>query len=246
MYMKKLYLIILSFVFPLVSFAITKDTPEIEMIYVKGGTFSMGSNPDETEHAYETPRHEVTLHDYRIGKYEVTQELWETVMGDNPSVFKGKSRPVENVSWNDVNLFIKKLNKVTGRHYRLPTEAEWEFAARGGNESNEFVFIGGDEIDKIAWHFGNSEKQTHQVGLLAPNELGIYDMAGNVSEWTQDWFGHYKAESQTNPKGPKSSDIGKIFRGGHYSILSEYNRPAWRSVSNPNFRSSTIGFRLAE
>lgn len=127
--MKKLYLIILSFVFSLVTFAITKDTPEIEMIDVKGGTFSMGFNPDETEHAYETPRHEVTLHNYRIGKYEVTQELWETVMGDNPSVFKGKSRPVENVSWNDVSLFIKKLNKVTGRHYRLPTEAEWEFAA---------------------------------------------------------------------------------------------------------------------
>ena len=119
----------------------------------------MGFNPDETEHAYETPRHEVTLHNYRIGKYEVTQELWETVMGDNPSVFKGKSRPVENVSWNDVSLFIKKLNKVTGRHYRLPTEAEWEFAARGGNESNDFVFIGGNEIDKIAWHFGNSENR---------------------------------------------------------------------------------------
>ncbi len=118
MYMKKLYLIILSFVFSLVTFAITKDTPEIEMIDVKGGTFSMGFNPDETEHAYETPRHEVTLHNYRIGKYEVTQELWETVMGDNPSVFKGKSRPVENVSWNDGHYWIVLYFACSHRYWK--------------------------------------------------------------------------------------------------------------------------------
>ncbi len=231
---------------PTILLAESKALPEIDMVFVEGGTFMMGFNEDETEHSYEAPKHEVTLRAYKIGKYEVTQDIWEKVMGSNPSTFVGKDLPVENVSWDDVQVFIKKLNKLTGKHYRLPSEAEWEFAARGSNKSKGFIFIGGDDPDSIGWHFDNSDKHTHSVGLLTPNELGIYDMAGNVGEWTQDWYGPYSAKSQTNPKGPKSSDIGKIFRGGNWATLAQYNRPACRNISNPNFRSSTIGFRLAE
>lgn len=222
------------------------DIPEIEMVFVEGGTFTMGFDPDETEHVYETPKHEITLHDFKIGKYEVTQALWQTVMGNNPSLFRGENLPVENVSWHDVQQFIKKLNKLTGKHYRLPTEAEWEFAARGGNMSENYLYIGGDEIDKTAWHFNNSDKCSHPVGSLGFNELGIYDMAGNVSEWTQDWFEHYSDKPQTNPKGAKSSNIGKVFRGGSWAILMTYNSPSCRHVSDPTFRAPYIGFRLAE
>lgn len=220
--------------------------PEIEMIDVKGGTFIMGHDESEAEHLFETPKHEVALSDFRIGKYEVTQELWEAVMGDNPSIFKGDNLPVENVSWYDIQAFIKKLNKLTGKKYRLPTEAEWEFVARGGSLSEGYVFIGGNEIDKTAWYSHNSDKHTHQGGLLNSNELGIYDMGGNISEWVSDWYGHYSEKSQVNPKGAKKSDIGKIFRGGSYCTLPEYNKPGYRFVSNPNFKCSYIGFRLAE
>lgn len=244
--MRKLFLIIGTMMQSLVVSAVTNDLPDIDMVLVEGGTFIMGCNEDETDHAYESPKHEVTLHDYKIGKYEVTQSLWEAVMGYNPSVFKGANLPIENVSWNEVQQFIKKLNKLSGKRYRLPTEAEWEFAARGGNKSKGFLYIGGDEIDTTAWCFGNSDKSTHAVGSLGSNELGIFDMAGNVSEWTQDWFGHYSEKPQTNPQGVKSSDIGKIFRGGSCANLLKYNKPACRFVSNPNFKSYTIGFRLAE
>ncbi len=190
--------------------------PVIEMVDVEGGTFTMGLDEGEAEHLYETPKHEVTLSDFRIGKYEVTQELWEAVMGENPSISKGDELPVENVSWHDVQIFIKKLNKLTGKKYRLPTEAEWEFAAKGGNLSRGYVFIGGNEIDKTA------------------------------SEWVQDWYGHYSEKPQKNPQGAKKSDIGKIFRGGCWGNIPEYNNPGCRFVSNPNFKCSFIGFRLAE
>lgn len=156
--MRKLIFTIVCLIQSLIVSASNNDIPEIEMVFVEGGTFTMGFDADETEHAYETPKHEVTLHDYKIGKYEVTQALWETVMGNNPSTFKGENLPVENVSWHDVQQFIKKLNKLTGKHFRLPTEAEWEFAARGGNISEHYLYIGGDEIDNKAWHFNNSDK----------------------------------------------------------------------------------------
>ncbi len=222
--------------------------PGIEMVDVEGGTFTMGLDLGEAEHLYETPKHKVTLSDFRISKYEVTQELWEAVMGENPSISKGDKLPVENVSWHDVQVFIKKLNKMTGKKYRLPTEAEWEFAARGGNLSEGYYFIGGNEneIDKTAWHSHNSDKHTHQVGLLNPNELEIYDMGGNVSEWVSDYYGHYSEKPQVNPIGSKKSDIGKILRGGCFRNLPEYNKPGCRFVSNPNFKCDFIGFRLAE
>lgn len=220
--------------------------PEREMVDVSGGTFIMGLDENEAEHSYETPKHQVTLSDFRIGKYEVTQDLWEAVMGENPSISKGENLPVENISWYDIQVFIKKLNKQTGKKYRLPTEAEWEFAARGGNKSKGYTYIGGEDSDSIAWSFNNSNKKSHTVGTKQPNELGIYDMDGNVQEWVQDWYGHYSEKPQKNPEGAKKSEIGKILRGGCFCNLPEYNNPACRFVSNPNFRCSSIGFRLAE
>lgn len=220
--------------------------PEIDMVAVEGGSFTMGLDETETDHAYETPPHKVRLSNYKIGRYEVTQELWEAVMGENPSIFKGDKMPVENASWDDVQLFIKKLNKLTGKRYRLPTEAEWEFAARGGNASKGYGFIGGNDVDETAWHFHNSDRQPHDVGMLKPNELGIYDMGGNVSEWVQDWYGHYPSHPSADPQGAKSSKVGKIFRGGNYINLALYNNPGCRFVSSPQFKSPSMGFRLAE
>lgn len=220
--------------------------PGIEMVDIQGGTFVMGLDESEAEHSYETPAHRVTLSDFRIGKFEVTQKLWEAVMGDNPSSVKDDDLPVESVSWNDIQLFIERLNRMTGKKYRLPTEAEWEYAAKGGNKSAGYIYIGGDNPDCGTWNFNNSDKKSHKVGLLAPNELGIYDMGGNVQEWVQDWYGRYSEKSQKNPKGAKKSDIGKIIRGGCFSNLPEYNKPGCRFVSHPNFKGPSIGFRLAE
>lgn len=220
--------------------------PGIEMVDVEGGTFTMGLDEGEAEHLYETPKHEVTLSDFRISKYEVTQELWEGVMGENPSISKGDKLPVENISWYDTQIFIKKLNKLTGKKYRLPTEAEWEYAARGGNKSKGYTYIGGNDSDSIAWSFNNSNNKSHTVGTKHSNELGIYDMGGNVQEWIQDWYGHYSEKPQKNPEGAKKSEIGKILRGGCFGNLPEYNKPGCRFVSNPNFKSPYIGFRLAE
>ncbi len=220
--------------------------PEIEMVDVHGGTFVMGLDESVAEHLYETPEHRVTLSDFRIGKFEVTQKLWMAVMGDNPSYAKGDELPVESVSWNDIQIFIEKLNKITGKKYRLPTEAEWEYAAKGGDKSAGYTYIGGDNPDSESWNFNNSGNESHKVGLMVPNELGIYDMGGNVQEWVQDWYGPYSEKARKNPKGTRKSDIGKIIRGGCFGDLPEYNKPGCRFVSNPNFKCPYIGFRLAE
>lgn len=240
-------MVILVIMLPVTTLAQNTNNPsEIEMIFVEEGTFQMGSDEnDEYAERMEKPKHEVFVSDFQIGKYEVSQRLWENVMGTNPSQIKGDSLPVTNVSWNDVQEFIKRLNKMTKKKYRLPTEAEWEYAARGGNQSQGFIFIGSNNSDSVAWHFDNSDKMLHEIGLKQPNELGIYDMGGNIQEWVNDWYDGYSNDSQINPTGPKSSKIGKILRGGSYAMLPEYGRPAWRCVSNPNFRSPFIGFRLA-
>ncbi len=220
-----------------------------EMAFVAGGTFTMGcaaeqdSNCDEDER----PAHSVTLNDYYIGKREVTQGLWKAVMGadNNPSFFTGSDNlPVENVSWNEVNAFIDSLNRKTGRTYRLPTEAEWEYAARGGNKSGGYKYSGSNTLDSVAWYDDNSDSKTQEAGTKAPNELGIYDMSGNVWEWTGDWYGDYGSDAQTNPIGP-STGSNRVFRGGSWFYVARNCRVSNRGDIIPDYRYDDIGFRLA-
>ena len=219
---------------------------EIEMVYVACGTFKMGATPEQGWDAWsdESPVHEVQLSGYYIGKYEVTQALWESVMGTNPSRFKGPDLPVENVSWNDVQEFIRKLNTLTGKSYRLPTEAEWEYAARGGNKSRGYKFSGSDDIGTVAWYSGNSGNKTHPVGTKAANELGIHDMSGNVWEWCSDWYGDYSAGFQSNPKGP-SSDSYRVLRGGGWDYDAWRCRVSGRYYYPFVYGNSNYGLRLA-
>ena len=180
-----------------------------------------------------------------ICRYEVTQAEWEAVMGSNPSRFKGANRPVEQVSWNDCQTFINKLNSASGFHFRMPTEAEWEYAARGGSSSRGYKYAGGNDINAVAWYDGNSGRQTHDVGTKRPNELGIYDMSGNVWEWCSDWYGdkYYGSSSSTNPKGPSSGSY-RVSRGGSWNSIARYCRVANRDFSDPDFRIIDLGLRL--
>ena len=223
------------------------NTPifNIEMVFVKGGTFKMGCTLEQGNDCFpdEKPVHEVTVSDFYIGKYEVTQDLWTAVMGNNPSHFKGAKRPVENVSWSEAQEFIKKLNELTGKKYRLPTEAEWEFAASGGKKSANKKYSGRNVVDNVAWYSKNSRNKSHIVGLKAPNELGIYDMSGNVWEWCSDWYAEYGSEPQTNPKGAAKGDF-RVIRGGGYNIFAKYVRVTTRGNAL-DARYSNIGFRLA-
>ncbi len=217
-----------------------------KMVKVEGGTFTMGASDDDTE-AFdrEKPAHEVTLSSYSIGQTEVTQELWQAVMGSNPSEFTGDlSRPVEQMSWNDCETFITKLNEMTGKQFRLPTEAEWEFAARGGNLSQGYIYAGSNTIDDVAWYSGNSSSTTHPVATKAPNELGLYDMSGNVWEWCQDWYGAYSSAAQTNPTGPTSGS-DRVSRGGCWGSLAGGCRVSYRYGSYPSYRDYILGLRLA-
>ncbi len=212
------------------------------MIAVAGGTFTMGAT-SEQQNPYdgEKPTHTVTLSDYYIGETEVTQELWTAVMGDNPSRFTGNmQRPVEQVSWYDCQTFIRKLNELTGANFRLPTEAEWEFAARGGRNSRGYQYSGSSNLGDVAWYDG---KRTHPVKTKSPNELGIYDMSGNVWEWCQDWYGPYSSSSQTNPTGP-STGSRRVVRGGCWIILARFCRSAYRIDLTPDFRNDVLGLRL--
>ena len=218
---------------------------EYPMVYVSGGCFDMGATSEQGSDADsdEQPVHRVTLSSYRIGKYEVTQELWEAVMGSNPSHFKGARHPVEMVSWDDCQRFINKLNELTGQNFRLPTEAEWEFAARDGNSSRGYKYSGSNNVDNVAWYSGNSGYTTHNVGTKSPNELGVYDMSGNVCEWCSDWYGEYSSASQTNPKGPGSGS-NRVDRGGSWSNIARNSRVSIRYYSTPDNRYANLGFRL--
>ena len=218
---------------------ITVNGVSFEMVYVEGGSFDMGSDTEYNE----KPVHSVTLSDYYIGKCEVTQELWEAVMGSNPSNFRGAQNPVESVSWNDCQNFIKKLNSLTGRTFRLPTEAEWEYAARGGKKSSHYKYSGSDNIDDVAWYDDNSGDKTRPVGTKSPNELGIYDMSGNVYEWCSDWWGYYSAGAQTNPQGPSSSS-GRVLRGGTWDGYAGLCRVLSRYTDLPSYSYSSRGLRL--
>ena len=216
------------------------------MIAVEGGTFQMGATSEQGSVAEsdEKPVHSVTLSDYYIGETEVTQELWIAVMGNNPSHYSGNpKRPVERVSWNDCQEFVKKLNQLTGKNFRLPTEAEWEYAARGGKKSLGYKYSGSDIAGVVARYEGNSGSKTHDVKTKQANELGIYDMSGNVWEWCQDWYGDYSSSSQTNPIGP-SSGSDRVLRGGGWDSDARGCRVSYRNPYNPDYRYFSIGFRL--
>ena len=220
---------------------------EFKMIKVEGGTFSMGATSEQEYDALscEKPVHSVTLSDYYIGETEVTQELWEAVMGSNPSYFEGDNqRPVENVSWNDCQKFIKKLNRLTGKEFRLPTEAEWEYAARGGKYSRGYKYSGSNNSDEVAWYDSNSGSKTHPVKTKKDNELGLYDMSGNVWEWCNDWWGCYQSNSQTNPTGPSEGE-SRVLRGGGWCYFDMGVRVSRRDYLTPGYRHIIIGLRLA-
>lgn len=217
-----------------------------EMVKVDGGTFCMGATSEQGSDAEsdEKPVHSVTLSGFYIGKTEVTQVLWKAVMGSNPSYFKGDDLPVENVSWNDCQEFIRKLNALTGQHFRLPTEAEWEFACRGGNNSRGYKYSGSNNLSSVAWYDGNSGKKTHPVATKSPNELGIYDMSGNVMEWCSDWYGKYSSGAQTNPKGPYDG-TDRVLRDGSWNYFAGICRSSHRLSDSPGSRYYGLGLRLS-
>ena len=219
------------------------------MIPVEGGTFTMGAtsemeNPDDNE----KPTHQVTLSSYYIGETEVTQALWKAVMDSNPSGLEGDDLPVEYVSWDDCQTFISKLNALTGKNFRLPTEAEWEFAARGGNQSRHTQYSGSSRIDDVAWYIcnrgGKINDGTHPVKTKQSNELGIYNMSGNVEEWCQDWYGNYSSYAQTNPTGA-SSGSKRVIRGGDWNSKPGYCSSSSRNSGVPEYSFSGNGLRLA-
>ena len=215
-----------------------------KMIRVEGGTFTMGATPEQEKlFENERPTHQVSLSSYYIGETPVTQALWKSVMGGNPSHFKGDSLPVENVSWSDCQSFIQKLNKKTGKSFRLPTEAEWEFAARGGNKSRHTQYSGSDKIDEVAWYDVNSYSKTRPVQMKKGNELGIHDMSGNVWEWCEDWYGKYNSGAQTNPTGPMSG-TSRVVRGCGWRSLARFCRLSYRGYRTPGSRFDYLGLRL--
>lgn len=240
--------------------AIYSETFEVngvrfKMIRVDGGTFQMGADiiQDSEADNDESPVHSVSLSTYMIGETEVTQALWMAVMGSNPSYFTGDlSRPVESVSWAKCCDFLMKLNSLTGKTFRLPTEAEWEFAARGGNQSHGYKYSGSNNIDEVAWYDRNSYVKgflsrnylTHPVAMKSPNELGLYDMSGNVWEWCSDWYGPYGSSSQTNPEGASSGSF-RVFRGGSLFNCARFCRSSFRSYNTPGTRDYYLGLRLA-
>ena len=228
---------------------LTVNGIKYNMVRVEGCTFRMGATSEQDCDAYdiEEPVHSVTLSSYYIGKTEVTQALWKAVMGSSPSdtsTLKVDNLPVERVSWNDCQEFIRKLNALTGQNFRLPTEAEWEFACRGGNNSRGYKYSGSNYIDNVAWYWDNSGKKTHPVATKLPNELGIYDMSGNVWEWCSDWYDKYSSGAQANPKGPESGSC-RVFRGGGWGSYAGYCRSSNRGYNTPTHRHDRLGLRLA-
>ena len=220
----------------------------MELVLIPAGSFRMGGDKKlEQAEDHETPRHIVKISKtFYMGKYEVTQSQWSEIMNNNPSEFKEDIRPVERVSWNDVQEFIQKLNnKEETNKYRLPTEAEWEYAARADTKSTYCFSSDIKTLSQYAWYRKNSEGKTHPIGQLKPNAWGLYDVHGNVHEWCQDWFdrNYYSQSPSNSPLGP-SSGLAKVLRGGDWGSENWYCRCASRSLSSPDRRSNRLGFRL--
>jgi len=218
-----------------------------ELQLVSKGYFMMGANSEMKTSWYdedETPAHSVVISkNVYMGKTEVTQAQWKAVMGNNPSKFVGDDRPVEHVSWLDCQEFISRLNYLTGRKFRLPTEAEWEYAARGGNKRKATPYSGSKDLGSVAWYVANSENETHPVASKTPNELGLYDMSGNVGEWCSDYYGQYSSEKQTDPQGV-SAGTCRVYRGGSWLTVADYTRCSCRSYYPDNKGENFIGLRL--
>ena len=227
------------------------------MLPVEGGTFWMGAqstnpngkNYDSDAEAWEKPVHKVTLSSYYMGETQVTQALWQAVMGGNPSHYSGSNLPVEQVSWHDCKTFIDKLNRqcsgqLKGKRFALPTEAQWEYAARGGKKNKGYKYSGSNTIGDVAWYGCNSGRTTHAVGTKTPNELGLYDMSGNVWEWCQDWYGSYGSSAQTDPAGPSTGSL-RVFRGGSWDRSARDCRVSYRSYDSPDSTSIILGLRLS-
>ena len=222
------------------------------MVYIKGGTYMMGATDDDTyARPWEKPAHQVTLSDYYIGEVEVTQALWRAVMSSNPSWFTSSNgyttnlnRPVERVTYTDCKSFITRLNQNTGMQFRLPTEAEWEYAARGGSRSRGYLYSGSNDIDEVAWYKDVSNDMTQVVGSKAPNELGLYDMSGNVEEWCNDWYDLYTEGAQTNPTGPTTGTY-RVTRGGSWDQAFRTCRVTYRYDALVDTKSNHVGLRLA-
>ena len=221
---------------------------ETSMISIEGGIFTMGCTSDQGAECThdEFPIHQVQLSGFKLLKTEVTQGMWQSVMGNNPSLNKRSAQfPVENVSFTDIEKFIYILNEISSHRYRLPTEAEWEFAARGGIKSKSTLYSGSNEAQSVSWNVGNSSNTSHITGYKNANELGLFDMSGNVWEWCSDWYGEYHASEESDPRGAVDG-TDKVIRGGSYSGSIWFCRNAIRMHYAPSYKSHFIGFRLAE
>lgn len=244
-------MLLLSLVFPLVSHSADTATSYkdpftgMEFVFVKGGCYQMGDTfgdgiPEEK------PVHEVCVSDFYMGKYPVTQAQYKKVMGNNPSHFKGENKPVEIVSWDDAVRFAAELGNKGEKEYRLPTEAEWEYAARSGGRQERYPGTSDmNELNRYAWSINNARGTTHPVGEKKPNGLGLYDMSGNVGEWCRDWYGkdYYANSPRMNPKGPEGGEY-RVLRGGSWTNLPEHIRASYRFWDTPSEGDANQGFRL--
>jgi len=225
------------------------DIEYSELVLVPGGTFMMGSDDPEADDD-EKPLHAVTLPDFAIGKYPVTQALWTAVMGDNPAFFKGTNRPVEHVYWEDAQRFLQKHNEdlrlTPGQYFRLPSEAEWEYAARGGQQSGAYRYAGSNILDEVGWYDQNSHLQTQPVGLKLPNELGICDMSGNIWEWCADYWHDSYVGAPADGSAWEDQEEGarRVLRGGGWYDIARDCRPSFRDFNFPSYRDNTDGFRV--